>query len=63
MRFAGVVLGWLIATLALAVAVPAGWVQLHVVDADGYAALARRPPPTRPCNPPWQPNSPRGQWL
>ncbi|ETZ49596.1 hypothetical protein [Mycobacterium avium] len=42
MRFAGVVLGWLIATLALAVAVPAGWVQLHVVDADGYAALARR---------------------
>ncbi len=42
MRFASVVLGWLIATLALAVAVPAGWVQLHVVDADGYAALARR---------------------
>lgn len=32
---------WLITTLALAVAVPAAWTQLNVVDADGYAALAR----------------------
>lgn len=32
---------WLITTLALAVAIPAAWTQLHVVDADGYAALAR----------------------
>lgn len=35
------VLLWLITTLALAVALPAAWTQLHVVDADGYAALAR----------------------
>ncbi|OBF68715.1 hypothetical protein A5753_22705 [Mycobacterium sp. 852002-51971_SCH5477799-a] len=42
MRFAATVLLWVITTLALAVAVPAAWVQLHVVDADGYAALAQR---------------------
>ncbi len=41
MRFTATVLSWLIATLALAVAIPAAWTQLHVVDADGYAALAR----------------------
>lgn len=41
MRFAASVLLWLITTLALAVAVPAAWTQLHVVDADGYAAMAR----------------------
>lgn len=35
------VLVWLITTLALAAAIPAAWAQLHVVDADGYAALAR----------------------
>ena len=29
------VLLWLITTLALAVALPAAWTQLHVVDADG----------------------------
>jgi hypothetical protein len=40
-RFTATVLSWLIATLALAVAIPAAWTQLHVVDADGYAALAR----------------------
>lgn len=33
---------WLIATLALALAIPAAWTQLHVVDADGYAAMAQR---------------------
>lgn len=32
---------WLATTVALAVAVPAAWTQLHVVDADGYAAMAR----------------------
>lgn len=32
---------WLITTLALAVAIPAAWTQLHVVDSDGYAALAQ----------------------
>lgn len=41
MRFAASVLLWLITTLALAVTVPAAWTQLHVVDADGYAAMAR----------------------
>jgi predicted lipoprotein with Yx(FWY)xxD motif len=41
-RFAATVLLWLITTLALALAIPAGWTQLHVVDADGYAALAQR---------------------
>ncbi|OBH64119.1 hypothetical protein A5685_20845 [Mycobacterium colombiense] len=41
MRFATTVLLWLITTLALAVAIPAAWTQLHVVDADGYAALAQ----------------------
>jgi hypothetical protein len=32
---------WLATTLALAVAIPAAWTQLHVVDADGYAAMAQ----------------------
>jgi hypothetical protein len=40
-RFAATVLLWLITTLALAVAIPAAWTQLHFVDADGYAALAQ----------------------
>ncbi|MGO8772357.1 hypothetical protein [Mycobacterium sp.] len=42
MRFAATVVLWLAATVALVVAVPAAWTQLHVVDADGYAALAQR---------------------
>lgn len=33
---------WLATALALTVAIPAAWLQLNVVDADGYAALARR---------------------
>lgn len=41
MRFAATVLLWLITTLALAVAIPAAWTQLHVVGADGYATLAQ----------------------
>ncbi|WP_156687730.1 hypothetical protein [Mycobacterium sp. Marseille-P9652] len=41
MRFAAAVLAWLAATVALAVAVPASWAQAHIIDADGYAALAR----------------------
>jgi hypothetical protein len=40
-RFAASVVFWLATTLALAVAIPAAWTQLHVVDADGYAALAQ----------------------
>lgn len=33
---------WLAATAALAVAVPAAWAQLNIVDEDGYAAFARK---------------------
>lgn len=41
MRFVMTVVLWLATTVALAVAVPAAWAQLHVVDADGYAAMAK----------------------
>lgn len=40
MRFVLTSLLWLLATAALAVAIPTTWAQTHVVDADGYAALA-----------------------
>ncbi len=33
---------WLATTVALAVAIPAAWMQLHVIDADGYAAMAQK---------------------
>jgi asparagine synthetase B (glutamine-hydrolysing) len=33
---------WLITTLLLAVAVLAAWAQQHLVDRDGYSALAQR---------------------
>jgi hypothetical protein len=33
---------WLVTTVLLAVAVPALWTQQHLVDRDGYAALAQR---------------------
>jgi hypothetical protein len=33
---------WLAATVGLAVAVPAAWAQLNIVDEDGYAAFARK---------------------
>jgi hypothetical protein len=33
-------LSWLLTTAALAVALPAAWAQLHVVDRAGYSALA-----------------------
>jgi hypothetical protein len=39
-RLVAAILCWLVATTALAVAVPAGWAQRHLIDADGYAALA-----------------------
>ena len=42
MRFALTVVLWLATTVALAVAIPAGWAQLNVVDEDGYAAFARK---------------------
>ncbi|HUO38581.1 MAG TPA: hypothetical protein VMU34_12435, partial [Mycobacterium sp.] len=42
MRFAVTVVLWLATSVALAVAVPAAWAQLHVIDEDGYAAMARQ---------------------
>ncbi len=42
MRSMATVFMWLVTTVLLAVAVPALWVQLHLVDGDGYAALAQR---------------------
>jgi hypothetical protein len=39
-RLVAAILCWLVATIALAVAVPAEWVQRNLIDADGYAALA-----------------------
>lgn len=40
MRFVATFLLWLLATAALAVAVPASWAQHNVVDRNGYSALA-----------------------
>lgn len=42
MRLLATLLAWLVTTAALAVAVPAGWLQRNVVDADGCAALVGR---------------------
>ncbi len=42
MRFALAALLWLCATVALAVAVPTVWTQIHVVDVNGYTAMARK---------------------
>jgi hypothetical protein len=41
-RFATTVVLWLATTVALAVAVPAGWAQINVIDTDGYAAMAQK---------------------
>jgi hypothetical protein len=41
-RLALTALLWLCATVALAVAVPAVWTQTHIVDVDGYTAMARK---------------------
>lgn len=40
MRFVATLLLWLLATAALAVAVPANWAQRNVIDSSGYSALA-----------------------
>lgn len=40
MRFVATLLLWVVATAALAVAVPTTWAQHDVVDRDGYARLA-----------------------
>lgn len=42
MRFAVTVLLWLLTTVTFAVAVPTAWAQTHIVDVDGYTAMARR---------------------
>ena len=42
MRFALTALLWLCATVALAIAVPTVWTQIHVVDVNGYTAMARK---------------------
>lgn len=42
MRSTATVFLWLVTTVLLAVAVPALWAQQHLVDRDGYAALAQR---------------------
>ncbi|MBV8860418.1 MAG: hypothetical protein JO259_00955 [Mycobacterium sp.] len=42
MRFAATVMLWLFTTAALAVAVPMAWAQTHVIDVDGYAAMAHK---------------------
>ena len=42
MRFAVTMLLWLFTTVALAVAVPTAWAQTHVVDVNGYIAMAER---------------------
>lgn len=41
MRFAAALLFWLVTTVALAVAIPAAWAQLNIVNEDGYAAMAQ----------------------
>ncbi len=42
MRFAATLMLWLVATVALVVAVPAGWTQVNIVNENGYAALAEQ---------------------
>jgi hypothetical protein len=39
-RFLATLLLWLLTTAALAVALPAAWAQVNVVDREGYSALA-----------------------
>jgi hypothetical protein len=41
-RFAVTVLLWLFTTAALAVAAPAAWTQTHIVDVNGYTAMAQK---------------------
>ncbi|MFZ1164425.1 hypothetical protein [Mycobacterium sp.] len=42
MRFALTALLWLCTTVLLAIAVPTVWTQNHVVDVNGYTAMARK---------------------
>jgi hypothetical protein len=41
-RFAVTVLLWLFTTVTLAVAVPTAWTQTHIVDVNGYTAMAKK---------------------
>jgi len=41
-RFVATLLMWLVTTALLAVALPAAWAQQHLVDNDGYAAMAQK---------------------
>jgi hypothetical protein len=41
-RFATTVVLWLATTVALAVAIPAAWAQMNVINTDGYAAMAQK---------------------
>lgn len=41
MRFALTALLWLFTTVALAAAVPTAWTQTHIIDVNGYTAMAR----------------------
>jgi len=41
-RFAATLVLWLVTTVALAMAVPAAWAQLSIVNEGGYAALAQK---------------------
>jgi hypothetical protein len=41
-RFGATALLWLLATVALAVAVPTAWAQKNIIDVDGYAAMAAK---------------------
>jgi hypothetical protein len=47
-RFVATMLMWLVTTVLLVAAVPAAWVQQHLVDEDGYAALAQKAATTSP---------------
>jgi hypothetical protein len=41
-RFATTLMLWLVATVALVVAVPAAWTQLNIVNENGYTAMAEQ---------------------
>jgi hypothetical protein len=41
-RFTTTVVLWLATTVALAVAIPAAWAQMNVINTDGYAAIAQK---------------------
>jgi hypothetical protein len=41
LRFALTALLWLFTTVALAAAVPTAWTQTHIIDVNGYTAMAR----------------------